>query len=227
MFGMGPCRGSQRFGEIPGRGREGERTHLRTSGASVPTRKWKRGFGCGQGHHDSYAWRKEGRFAEAVDEENGSTTCDPPIFSARGPMGRAEEHQPSSPEAARHPVERDAGVLLQIQRSAVRQGGEARHYGAVGIREQRRCTFKRIEGVRDIKAPFGCTTNWPSRYASEVDVDFVRKSIKAIGQTAVKIDTAAERCVNVLLDLINTRVSYVVQEAVVVMKVCLLLVAAS
>ncbi|KAL1692642.1 adaptin N terminal region-domain-containing protein [Schizophyllum commune] len=55
-------------------------------------------------------------------------------------------------------------------------------------------------------------------YASEVDVDFVRKSVKAIGQAAIKIDTAAERCVNVLLDLIATRVSYVVQEAVVVMK---------
>ncbi|KAF7373314.1 AP complex subunit beta [Mycena sanguinolenta] len=55
-------------------------------------------------------------------------------------------------------------------------------------------------------------------YASEVDVDFVRKSVKAIGQTAVKIDSAAERCVNVLLELIATRVSYVVQEAVVVMK---------
>ncbi|KAJ7039932.1 adaptin N terminal region-domain-containing protein [Mycena alexandri] len=55
-------------------------------------------------------------------------------------------------------------------------------------------------------------------YASEVDVDFVRKAVKAIGQTAVKIDVAAERCVNVLLDLIATRVSYVVQEAVVVMK---------
>ncbi|KAJ7041149.1 adaptin N terminal region-domain-containing protein [Mycena alexandri] len=55
-------------------------------------------------------------------------------------------------------------------------------------------------------------------YASEVDVDFVRKSVKAIGQTAVKIDVAAERCVNVLLELIATRVSYVVQEAVVVMK---------
>jgi vesicle coat complex subunit len=43
--------------------------------------------------------------------------------------------------------------------------------------------------------------------------------VRAIGQTAVKIDEAAERCVNVLLDLIATRVSYVVQEAVVVMKV--------
>lgn len=57
-------------------------------------------------------------------------------------------------------------------------------------------------------------------YASEVDVDFVRKSIKAIGQTAIKIESSTERCVGVLMDLINTRVSYVVQEAVVVMKVC-------
>jgi AP-1 complex subunit beta-1 len=56
-------------------------------------------------------------------------------------------------------------------------------------------------------------------YASEVDVDFVRKSIKAIGQCAVKIDISAERCVNVLLELIETKVTYVVQEAVVVMKV--------
>lgn len=35
----------------------------------------------------------------------------------------------------------------------------------------------------------------------------------------MKIEGGAERCVNVLLDLIATRVSYVVQEAVVVMKV--------
>ncbi|EJD43921.1 clathrin binding protein [Auricularia subglabra TFB-10046 SS5] len=55
-------------------------------------------------------------------------------------------------------------------------------------------------------------------YASEVDVDFVRKSIKAIGQCAIRIDAAAERCVHVLLELIATRVSYVVQESIVVMK---------
>ncbi|KAI5480635.1 clathrin binding protein [Pseudohyphozyma bogoriensis] len=55
-------------------------------------------------------------------------------------------------------------------------------------------------------------------YASEVDVDFVRKSVKAIGQCAIKIEDAAERCVNVLLDLIQTRVSYVVQESIVVIK---------
>lgn len=58
------------------------------------------------------------------------------------------------------------------------------------------------------------------RYASEVDVDFVRKAVRAIGQVAIKIESAAERCVGVLMDLIETRVSYVVQEAVIVIKVC-------
>lgn len=55
-------------------------------------------------------------------------------------------------------------------------------------------------------------------YASEVDVDFVRRAIRAIGQCAIKIDAAAERCVHVLLELIKTRVSYVVQEATVVVR---------
>jgi vesicle coat complex subunit len=55
-------------------------------------------------------------------------------------------------------------------------------------------------------------------YASEVDVDFVRKSVRAIGQAAIKIESAADRCVSVLMDLIETRVSYVVQEAVTVIK---------
>lgn len=57
------------------------------------------------------------------------------------------------------------------------------------------------------------------RYASEVDVDFVRKAVRAVGQVAIKIDEAAERCVSVLMELIETRVSYVVQEAVIVIKV--------
>ncbi|KAJ1964713.1 beta-adaptin [Dimargaris xerosporica] len=55
-------------------------------------------------------------------------------------------------------------------------------------------------------------------YANEVDVDFVRKAIKAIGYCAVKITGAAEKCINVLLELLNTRIDYVVQETVVVIK---------
>jgi vesicle coat complex subunit len=55
-------------------------------------------------------------------------------------------------------------------------------------------------------------------YAQEVDMDFVRRAVKAIGQVAIKIETAAEKCVNTLLDLIGTKVNYVVQEAIVVIK---------
>ncbi|KAK4050011.1 beta-adaptin [Microbotryomycetes sp. JL201] len=44
-------------------------------------------------------------------------------------------------------------------------------------------------------------------YASEVDVDFVRKSVRAIGQCAIKLEASTERCVNVLLDLISTRLT--------------------
>ncbi|KAL1983118.1 hypothetical protein VTN96DRAFT_448 [Rasamsonia emersonii] len=55
-------------------------------------------------------------------------------------------------------------------------------------------------------------------YALEVDMDFVRRAVKAIGQTAIKIESASEKCVNVLLDLINTKVNYVVQEAIVVIR---------
>ncbi|RFU27907.1 hypothetical protein B7463_g8452, partial [Scytalidium lignicola] len=55
-------------------------------------------------------------------------------------------------------------------------------------------------------------------YALEVDMDFVRRAVKAIGQAAIKIESACEKCVNTLLDLIATKVNYVVQEAVVVIK---------
>lgn len=55
-------------------------------------------------------------------------------------------------------------------------------------------------------------------YALEVDMDFVRRAIKAIGQVAIKNESAAEKCVNALLDLIATKVNYVVQEVIVVIK---------
>jgi vesicle coat complex subunit len=56
------------------------------------------------------------------------------------------------------------------------------------------------------------------RYASEIDVDFVRRAVRAIGQCALKIPEASERSINVLLDLVNTKVNYVVQESVCVIK---------
>uniref|UniRef100_A0A2I3GIS2 AP complex subunit beta n=1 Tax=Nomascus leucogenys TaxID=61853 RepID=A0A2I3GIS2_NOMLE len=47
-------------------------------------------------------------------------------------------------------------------------------------------------------------------YATEVDVDFVQKAVRAIERCQ-----SAERCVSTLLDLIQTKVNYVVQEVIV------------
>lgn len=55
-------------------------------------------------------------------------------------------------------------------------------------------------------------------YATEVDVDFVRRAVRAIGQCAIKLPKATERCITVLLELIETKVNYIVQEAIVVIK---------
>ncbi|OXG85910.1 adaptor protein complex AP-1 [Cryptococcus neoformans var. grubii Br795] len=55
-------------------------------------------------------------------------------------------------------------------------------------------------------------------YASEVDVDFVRKAVRSIGRLAIKIAPAADECINTLLGLMHTKISYVVQEAIVVIK---------
>jgi AP-1 complex subunit beta-1 len=75
-------------------------------------------------------------------------------------------------------------------------------------------------------------------YSQEVDVEFVRRSVRAIGRCAIKLESMAQRCVKVrrhvavfssfvnsvfsqvLLELIRTKVNYVVQEAVVVLKDC-------
>ncbi len=55
-------------------------------------------------------------------------------------------------------------------------------------------------------------------YATEIDLHFVRKSVRAIGKLAIKIEPAAKLCISTLLELVATKVSYVVQEATVVIK---------
>lgn len=55
-------------------------------------------------------------------------------------------------------------------------------------------------------------------YSTEVDMEFVRKAIRCIGRCSLKLERATERCVNVLLDLVHTKVSYVVQETIIVVR---------
>ncbi|EPX71593.1 AP-2 adaptor complex subunit Apl1 [Schizosaccharomyces octosporus yFS286] len=55
-------------------------------------------------------------------------------------------------------------------------------------------------------------------YASEIDVELSRKSVRYIGHLAVKIESRADECVNCLVELINTKISYVIQEAAIVIR---------
>mmetsp|Transcript_18642 Transcript_18642/g.33698 ORF Transcript_18642/g.33698 Transcript_18642/m.33698 type:complete len:873 (+) Transcript_18642:16-2634(+) len=55
-------------------------------------------------------------------------------------------------------------------------------------------------------------------YATEVDVEFVRKSVRTIGRIALKLDKAADRCVSALQDLIQLKLGMILQEVVVVVK---------
>ncbi|CAN6629168.1 AP-1 complex subunit beta-1 [Trichomonascus vanleenenianus] len=56
-------------------------------------------------------------------------------------------------------------------------------------------------------------------YSMEVDMDFSRRAIRAIGQCAIEIEAAAEKCALVLLDLLEVnKVNYVIQEVVITMK---------
>jgi len=55
-------------------------------------------------------------------------------------------------------------------------------------------------------------------YANEVDIEFVRKSIRTIGRCAIKLEKAADRCVNNIWELLKSGISYVVQEAIIVTK---------
>jgi vesicle coat complex subunit len=57
-----------------------------------------------------------------------------------------------------------------------------------------------------------------SRYATEIDVHFVRKAVRAIGKLAIKIESAAKQCIDTLLDLVNAKIPYIVQEATVVIR---------
>jgi vesicle coat complex subunit len=55
-------------------------------------------------------------------------------------------------------------------------------------------------------------------YSQEIDVVLVKKSISAIGRIAIKLEKAADRCIQVLHSLINTKIDYIVQESIIVIK---------
>lgn len=53
-------------------------------------------------------------------------------------------------------------------------------------------------------------------YAQQADVEFVRKSIAAIGKIAITFEAAASSCVDKIVALVDNKIEYVVQECIVV-----------
>lgn len=86
--------------------------------------------------------------------------------------------------------------------------------------------FIKLEKV-DIMITLATTQNAPvvlselMEYASEVDVEFVRRAVKSIGLLAIKLESVADLCVAKLEGLIHGGVHYVVQEAAVVVQLIL------
>lgn len=56
-----------------------------------------------------------------------------------------------------------------------------------------------------------------NEYCNSVDVAFVQKSVRSIGQLALKIEPSARRCVEILIGLIKGGADYASDEAIVVM----------
>ncbi|OMJ79258.1 hypothetical protein SteCoe_20768 [Stentor coeruleus] len=55
-------------------------------------------------------------------------------------------------------------------------------------------------------------------YSTEIDVEFVKKAIQAIGRCAIKLEKTVDKCVGALVDLVKMKVQYAVQEILIVMK---------
>ncbi|KAH0793568.1 Adaptin N terminal region family protein [Histomonas meleagridis] len=57
-----------------------------------------------------------------------------------------------------------------------------------------------------------------SEYCNGVDVSFVRKSVRSIGQIAIRIPKAANLCVDILVTLVNGKAEYAIEESVIVVS---------
>ena len=55
-------------------------------------------------------------------------------------------------------------------------------------------------------------------YGTEADIQMSRKSIRAIGNLAIKLEDGAEKCTDVLVNLACSGIPFIIQETVIVMK---------
>lgn len=60
--------------------------------------------------------------------------------------------------------------------------------------------------------------NQLKEHSQEVDVEIVKKSIRAIGRCAIKLEKAAPQCVKVLRECLGSKKEYVTQETIIVIR---------
>ncbi|GIX61013.1 beta adaptin [Babesia caballi] len=83
--------------------------------------------------------------------------------------------------------------------------------------------YLRIEKL-DIMVKLATTTNYQKilaelrEYATDVDVDFVRRAVRAIGSLAIRLEAALTTCSTVLADLLRLRVSHLSEECTIVYR---------
>jgi hypothetical protein len=57
-----------------------------------------------------------------------------------------------------------------------------------------------------------------AEYCNSVDVEFVRRSVRSIGEIAIKLDACAHKCVDILVSLVEGKAGYAVEQAVIVLS---------
>lgn len=55
-------------------------------------------------------------------------------------------------------------------------------------------------------------------YCKSVDIAFVKKSVRCIGQIAMKIEVASVRCVDILVNLVSGKAEYALEESIIVVS---------
>ena len=81
------------------------------------------------GHHDPYARCSKRRTHKAACAKNGPATGYATILTPGGPVGRSQKYQSSPSEAAWYPLEWNARIFLQIQRSSLRESRKIGYNG--------------------------------------------------------------------------------------------------
>jgi hypothetical protein len=56
-----------------------------------------------------------------------------------------------------------------------------------------------------------------AEYCNSVDVDFVCRSVRGIGEIALKMESCARKCVDILVNLVESKATYAIEQSIIVL----------